>query len=492
MKALNRYVNLIGLSALLLAGCNQSERDRSAAAQPNDGSLQTTNAQTSRQNSSSNEAAPNFAALVEQVGDAVVNIEVVQGTQQAIVSGAPGDPLTEFFRRFGGQPPGAAPRQAPARGAGSGFIVNRDGTILTNAHVVANADEVTVRLRDRREFAAKVIGADARSDVAVVKIEADNLPTVALGNVEAVRPGQWVLAIGSPFGFENSATSGIVSATSRSVGGEVDVPFIQTDVAVNPGNSGGPLFNVNGEVIGINSMILSGTGGYMGLSFAIPIDVASNIRDQLVSTGKVVRGRIGVAVQDVDAQLAQSFGLDRPRGALVSSVQPEGPAASAGIKPGDVILSVDGHDIEQSALLSSVITRIQPGTEAPINVWRNGRNETVEVNVGALDEQPEQRLATNSPSNVTEGARVGLAVRPLLPDEKRAANTEGQLVVEDAQGPALRAGIQPGDIILGVNGNPVSSPRQLKELVDKAKPNTPIAFLVQRGEGQMFVPIRVT
>ena len=290
-------------------------------------------------------ALPDFAPLVEQYGAAVVNVEVVQKVRQTRGPGGQSDdPLLDFFRRFGIPPPGGGGGRGegdgmPERGAGSGFIVSDDGYILTNAHVVMDADEVTVRLSDRREFAAKVIGSDERSDVAVIKIDANALPTVRIGDPQQLRPGEWVLAIGSPFGLENSATAGIVSATSRAVGGESNyVPFIQTDVAVNPGNSGGPLFNMRGEVVGMNSMIFSRTGGYMGLSFAVPIDVANDVREQLVKTGHVVRGRIGVAVQDMNAQLAQSFGLDRPRGALVSAVENDSPAASAGVKAGDVIL----------------------------------------------------------------------------------------------------------------------------------------------------------
>lgn len=267
-------------------------------------------------------ALPDFRPLVREYGDAVVNVEVLQRRERRDIRGAPEDPMYEFFRRFGIPPPyeqrGEPP---PARGAGSGFIVSEDGYILTNAHVVSGADRVTVRLTDRREFQAEVVGVDPRTDVAVIKIEATDLPTVRIGDPEALEPGQWVLAIGSPFGLENSVTAGIISATSRAVGPGSNVPFIQTDVAVNPGNSGGPLFNLQGEVVGINSMIFSQTGGYMGLSFAIPIDVATNVQQQLIEHGRVVRGRIGVIVQDVNAQLAQSFGLDRPRGALVSGVE---------------------------------------------------------------------------------------------------------------------------------------------------------------------------
>src|ERR1700745_3269013 len=305
---------------------------------------------------------PDFSTLVERYGPAVVNVEVVEKAQSGggIPGLSPNDPFYDFFRRFGIPTPDQGPqgRQAPVRGAGSGFIVNSDGYILTNTHVVANADEVTVRLTDRREFPAKVIGADERTDVAVIKINGTNLPIVKLGDPARLKPGQWVLAIGSPFGFENSATAGIVSATARSVPGENYVPFIQTDVPVNPGNSGGPLFNMAGEVIGINSQIFSRTGGFMGVSFAIPIDVARDVGEQLIKTGHVVRGRIGRPIQDVNAQLAESFGLDRPRGALVSSVEKDGPAARAGIAPGDVILAVDGRPIDLHGELSRSIASI--------------------------------------------------------------------------------------------------------------------------------------
>src|SRR3569833_646703 len=334
-------------------------------------------------------ALPDFSPLVEKYGPAVVNVEVVEKAQpQSGPQGlSPNDPFYDFFRRFGIPTPDQGQRgnAPPARGAGSGFIVSADGYILTNTHVVGNADEVTVRLTDRREFPAKVVGADERTDVAVIKINAANLPTVKLGDPSKVRPGQWVLAIGSPFGFENSATAGIISATSRSLPSDNYVPFIQTDVAVNPGNSGGPLFNLQGEVIGINSQIFSRTGGYMGLSFAIPIDVAMDVRDQLVKTGHVTRGRIGVTIQSIDGQLADSFGLDRPRGALVTTVIKDGPSAKAGIQPGDVILTVNDHVVETSSELPAVVARIKPGNDANLTVWREGKERPVKVKVDALD-----------------------------------------------------------------------------------------------------------
>jgi serine protease Do len=371
---------------------------------------------------------------------------------------------------------------------GSGFIVSNDGYILTNAHVVAEADDVNVRLTDRREFPAKVIGFDPHSDVAVIKIDAKDLPTVRIGNPEQVRPGEWVLAIGSPFGLDNSATAGIVSATSRAVGGEDNyVPFIQTDVAVNPGNSGGPLFNMRGEVIGMNSMIFSRTGGYMGLSFAIPIDVANDVREQLIKTGHVVRGRIGVAVQDVNAQLAQSFGLDRPHGALVSAVQKDSPAAKAGVKAGDVILAVNGHDIDRVGDLRNQVSQTKPGTTAELRVWRDGKATTVKAKVDELEEKEPVRTASRQGAS-DETAKLGIAVRPLTADEKKQVDTEGNLVVEEVSGPAAAAGLQPGDIILGVNGKPVASVQELRGAV-KSQQST-VALLVERGDAQVFIPIR--
>jgi serine protease Do len=421
-----------------------------------------------------------------------VNVEVVQQPQNA-GGMSPDDPFYDFFRRFGFPTPdfGQRGNPQPMRGAGSGFIVSPEGYILTNAHVVADADQVTVRLTDRREFQAKVIGVDRRTDVAVIKIPAQNLPSVRIGNPSQLRPGEWVLAIGSPFGFENSATAGIVSATSRSLPNEGSnyVPFIQTDVAVNPGNSGGPLFNMRGEVVGINSQIFSRTGGYMGLSFAIPIDVAMDVRDQLVKSGKVTRGRIGVSIQNVNAQLAESFGLDRPHGALVSSVVSGGPGAKAGLKPGDVILAVNGKPIEMSAELPTVIARMKPGTEARLTVWRNGREQNLDVRVDELKEEQSPLTGRASGRSSDEEARLGLTVRPLLPQEKEQVGTEGTLVIEQVNGPAAAAGVQPGDIILGMNGKRVNSLAELQEAAKGAGKTA--ALLVQRQGGQIFIPLRL-
>ena len=438
---------------------------------------------------------PDFTQLVERYGPAVVNVEVLEKSQpaQGLQGLPPNDPFYDFFRRFGIPTPDQGPRgnQPPVRGAGSGFIVSSDGYILTNTHVVAEAETVTVRLTDRREFQAKVIGADERTDVAVIKISATNLPIVKLGDPARIKPGQWVLAIGSPFGFENTVTAGIISATSRSLPNDNYVPFIQTDVAVNPGNSGGPLFNMAGEVIGINSQIFSRTGGFMGLSFAIPIDVARNVEEQLIKTGRVVRGRIGVTIQDLNAQLAESFGLDRPRGALVSSVEKDGPAAHAGIQPGDVILGVGGHSIEHYGELSGAIAAMKPGSDAQLALWRNGKQLSVNVAVAELHEQQALAAGRGRPAGGSGGkpGAFGLTVRPLSPQEKEQAGTQGSLVVEEATGAAANAEIQPGDIILGVNGKRVHSATELEQAAKSAGKN--VALLIQREDAQIFVPLRI-
>ena len=441
---------------------------------------------------------PDFTALVDRYGPAVVNVQVTE-RRDTQARGAPrgvdpNDPFSEFFRRFGipnpnqpGAPRGNAP---PARGEGSGFIVTPDGYIMTNAHVVRGASEVVVRMTDRREYPAKVIGLDDRTDVAVIKIEAANLPTVRLGNPESLKPGQWVVAIGSPFGMENSVTAGIVSATSRSLPDDPYVPFIQTDVAVNPGNSGGPLFNLNGEVVGMLWQIYSQTGGFMGLSFAIPIDVANDVRQQLVSNGRVQRGRIGVGIQPVTAALADSFGLDRPRGALVGSVEPDGPAEKAGLKSGDIILSVDGRQIERDAELPSIISSVKPGKQVQLDVWRD--RSTKKFSVAVVELKPEGLVATSNPQGGGDAASanaLGLSVRPLAPEERSQAGTEGSLLVEDVSGPAQAAGVRPGDVILGVNGTRVRTVAELSAAAKRTAGKT-VALLVQRGEAQVFIPLR--
>jgi serine protease Do len=434
---------------------------------------------------------PDFAGLVAEHGDAVVNVEVVQQRTVRAQGQRPDDSLLEFFRRFGMPAPELGPRgqPAPTRGAGSGFIVSRDGYVLTNAHVVADASEVTVRLTDRREFSAKVIGTDARSDVALLKIDApEQLPTVRIGDASQLRTGQWVLAIGSPFGLENTATAGIVSATARSVPGGSYVPFIQTDVAVNPGNSGGPLFNLQGEVIGINSMIFSQTGGYMGLSFAVPIDVAIDVRDQLLKNGRVVRGRIGITVQDVNAQLAKAFKMDRPRGALVSSVEKDSPAARAGIQPGDVIVAVGDHEIQHYGEVSGMVARMKPGTRTQVSVLRNAERRTLEVRVDEFAEQ--SGAAPGRTPDAGPATQLGMSVRPLTSEEKRQAETEGSIVVEAVTGAAAAAGVQPGDVVLGVNNKRVASVSELRDAVKGSSGDT-VALLIEREGAQIFVPLPV-
>jgi serine protease Do len=487
---------LICISAMaLLVGC--SDGDPAARSAERAGSAPAPSATAPTEKPKKAEFAaqhglPDFTGLVHRYGDAVVNVRII-GHGDA-------DPneqsLLEFFKRFhrgapGSGDPGAGSDEGPVlRGTGSGFIVSPDGYILTNAHVVAQADEVTVKLTDRREFPAKVIGSDTRSDVAVIKIDARDLPVVSIGDDKALEVGEWVLAIGAPFGLENTATAGIVSGTSRTIGGESPVPFIQTDVAVNPGNSGGPLFNLQGQVVGINSMIFSQSGGYMGISFAVPIDVAMDVREQLIKTGHVVRGRIGVVAQDVDASLAKSFKLDRPRGALVSAVEKGGPAAKGGVKPGDVILKVGSQPIEQSAELSNVIASTEPGKNTELTVWRGGKERELTVKVEQLEETGVKTGKAVQDRKEAEGAKLGLVVRPLTPQEKDQVETEGSIVVADVQGSAARAGIQPGDIILAVNDRSVSNVQDLREVAAKLKRGESAALLVERGGTQIFVPVR--
>jgi serine protease Do len=430
---------------------------------------------------------PDFTQLVERYGAAVVNVQVLERSHPAVDSDEEegsfqGDPLRDFLRRFG------APRtpMPPSRGEGSGFIVSPDGYILTNAHVVAEASEVTVKLTDRREFTAKVVGVDRRTDIAVLHIAAEHLPTVTVGNPASLKPGEWVVAIGSPFGFENSVTAGIVSATSRSLPNDY-TPFIQTDAAVNPGNSGGPLFNMRGEVVGVNSQIYSRNGGFMGISFAIPIDLAMGVEQQLVKSGKVERGRIGVVIQDVNQQLADSFGLDRPRGALVSQVEPGGPGAKAGLKPGDVILGVDGRRIERSSQLPTLISNLKPGSSATLELWRDKAARKLEIEVAELKEGRVNASFTPEERKGASSAKLGLALRPLTAEERRAAGVDNGLLVEDVDGPALKAQVQPGDVILGVNGRPVRSVAELEQAVSAG--GRTVALLVNRQGATLFLPL---
>jgi len=445
-------------------------------------------AQTPQVQRSAAVALPDFSALVEQNGPAVVNISTTAApvrTQMQLpqIPGDPGDPIQEFFRRFQiPMPQGDAIR----RGVGSGFIVSADGYILTNAHVVDDANEVTVKLTDKREFKAKVIGVDRRTDVALVKIDARNLPMVRIGDASKARVGEWVAAIGSPFGLENTVTAGIISAKSRSLPDENYVPFIQTDVAINPGNSGGPLFNMAGEVIGINSQIYSRTGGYMGLSFAVPIEVAMKVKTDLQKYGKVSRGRLGVTIQGVTQELADSFGLKKAQGALVSAVEAKSPADKAGVKTGDIILAVDGRAIENSIDLPRMIGESRPGTAVTLKVWRQGETQELRASLG---EAPAEKVARADSESKTKPSKLGLAVRPLTEEERKQIEAEGGLLVEQSEGPAARAGVQAGDVILALNNQPVKSVDQLRRLVDRSRGS--VALLIQREGNKIYVPIRL-
>lgn len=425
---------------------------------------------------------PDFPLITQRYGPAVVNISVSGRSQATRDMSDMGDPL-EFFRQFqrGGRPQ----RDVPVRGMGSGFIVGADGIVLTNAHVVKDATDVTVKLPDRREFKAKVLGTDPKTDVAVLKIEARNLPVVTLGTSESLRVGEWVLAIGAPFGFENTVTAGVVSAKGRSLPDDSAVPFIQTDVAVNPGNSGGPLFNAKGEVVGINSQIYSQSGGYQGVSFAIPIDLAVKIKDQIVAHGKVEHARLGVSVQEVNQSLADSFGLDRPEGALVAHVEKGSAAERAGLKPGDVIRAANGKPIVASGDLPAIVGLSRPGDRIALDVWRQGQKVQL---TAELSRSGDKAVAAAAPADGS-GGRLGLALRPLEPQERQQAGVRAGVVVEDVAGPAEAAGVAPGDIVLAVNGTPVSSVEEVKAVVAKAQKS--IALLIQRGDEQIFVPVRV-
>jgi serine protease Do len=427
---------------------------------------------------------PDFTALVDKAGAAVVNISTVGKAKQTALDQDevdPDSPFGDFLRRFG---PQLQPRNVPSRGVGSGFIVSPDGYIITNAHVVDDASEVTVKLTDRREFTAKVIGADKRTDIALIKIDARNLPALDMSSPPPVKKGEWVVAIGSPFGFENSVSAGIVSGLHRALPGGQMTPFIQTDVAVNPGNSGGPLLNTAGQVVGVNSQIYSRSGGFMGLSFAIPADVAAKVADQLRTTGKVAHGRIGVGIQPIDQSLAQSFGLPDSDGALVGTVEKDSPASRAGFKSGDIIRKIDGEAVTDSTDVTSRIGNMAPGTKANVEVWRDGKPVNLAVTVGTFDDE---KVASKTDQSDRHG-KLGLAMRPLTPDEKSQVGHDG-LVVEQATGPAALAGIQPGDLIVGVGTAKVKSIDELRKLVDKS--GKTVALLVERDGRQIYVPVRV-
>ncbi|MDP2142780.1 MAG: DegQ family serine endoprotease [Gallionella sp.] len=435
---------------------------------------------------------PDFTELVEKQGAAVVNISTTQIVRQAQgIPGIPeGDPFFEFFRRFAPQ----MPREQESQSLGSGFLISEDGYLLTNAHVVDRADKITVRLTDKREFKARVIGSDKRTDVALLKIEATGLPKVRLGEPDKLKVGEWVIAIGSPFGFDSSVTAGIVSAKGRSLPQDNFVPFIQTDVAINPGNSGGPLFNMNGEVVGINSQIYTRSGGSMGLSFAIPIDVAIQVSDQLRSTGKVTRGRIGVTIQELTRELAESFGLSKPEGALISSVEKNGPADKAGIEASDVILKFGGKAVISSADLPRIVAATKPGSKAAVELWRKGEVKQVAVVIAEMPEEGKLAKAVKKlEDDVAEMiARLGIAVSELTREQAQELQVGGGLLVEEVKSSAARAaGLQHGDVLLAIGNMPIRSLAQFNDILKQVPKGRNVALLVRREDAATYVAIRL-
>jgi serine protease Do len=429
--------------------------------------------------------APNYRAIVAQNRDSVVGVTVsgeVQVATQQNPFGNDGDENNPFFQFFR-QMPHPRGQEMPTHAQGSGFVVSSDGVILTNAHVVDGAKEVTVKLIDHREFKAKVLGTDKTSDIAVLKIDAHGLPAVRLGNSDKLGVGDYVLAIGAPFGLEETATAGIVSATGRSLPGDGAVPFIQTDAAVNPGNSGGPLFDSTGAVVGINSQIYTNSGGYQGVSFAIPINLAQGVEEQIVRTGKVEHGRLGVEIQSVDQSLARSFKLSSPAGALVAKVEPDSAAAHAGVKAGDVILKYNGTTVADSGQLSVSVNATAPGEKVTLDVIRDGKPMTITATLGSAGSAT---LAQNG-EVAPEGAHLGMKLRPLTPEERSQAGVSGGLVVEESSGHAAEAGIQEGDVVLAVNGTPVDSVAQMRSLLHGH--DSQVALLIQRGDTRIFVPV---
>jgi len=447
---------------------------------------------------------PDFTELVEQVGPSVVNIRTLEKVRGGGAANAPDEQMLEFFRRFGiPVPPGAGkgnPRQDRGgndeerpTGVGSGFILTQDGFIMTNAHVVDSADELLVTLPDKREFKARVVGADKRTDVAVVKIEALGLPAVRIGDANRIKVGEWVMAIGSPFGLENSVTAGIVSAKQRDTGDYL--PFIQTDVAINPGNSGGPLINMRGEVIGINSQIYSRSGGFMGISFAIPIDEAIRVSEQLRATGKVTRGRIGVSIDQVPKDVAESLGLGEAKGALVRGVEADSPAGKAGIEAGDIITRFDGKVIDKSVDLPRLVGNTKPGTRSTITVFRRGQSKDLAIVVGEVE--PEQRQTAKRPGS-NEGKAVpsgvakglGLGLSDLTDAQRSQLKIKGGIRIESVDGAAARAGLREGDVILTVANTEVGSVKEFESVVAKQDKNRPVSLLIRRGEWAQYVVIR--
>jgi len=442
---------------------------------------------------------PDFTELAEKQGPAVVNISitsVVHGTGIGF-PGMPNDEnLQEFLRRFGipgmpGMPGQDGGQDYKSQSLGSGFIISADGYILTNAHVVNEADEVLVKLYDKREFKAKIIGADKRTDVALIKIEATGLPKVTIGDPNALKVGEWVAAIGSPFGLENTMTAGIVSAKGRALPQENYVPFIQTDVAINPGNSGGPLFNLRGEVVGVNSQIYSKSGGSMGLSFSIPIDVAIDISNQLKANGRIARGWLGIGIQEITKELAESFGLKQTNGALIAGVEKNSPADKGGLEAGDIILKFDGKPITTSSDLPRVVAATKPGKVVPVEVVRKGANKTLQLGVGEMPNEQGEAPAVSKEPVKPEANKVGLTLRELTPQQKKKLNGKNGLLVVESSGAAAQAGIRRGDVILGLNNNESQSVDLFNKQINAVPSGKTIAVLVQRGENTLYVPIKI-
>ncbi|WP_313084973.1 DegQ family serine endoprotease [Pseudomonas sp.] len=438
---------------------------------------------------------PDFTPLVEDASPAVVNISTKQtqpmrGAQAQMPDLEDIPPMfRDFFERGMPQQP---ERRREVQSLGSGFIISEDGYILTNNHVVADADEIMVRLPDRSEMQAKLVGADPRSDVALLKIEGDGLPTVKIGKSEALKAGEWVVAIGSPFGFDHTVTAGVVSATGRSLPNESYVPFIQTDVAINPGNSGGPLFNLDGEVVGINSQIFTRSGGFMGLSFAIPIDVAMDVANQLRDNGKVSRGWLGVVIQEVNKDLAESFGLERPAGALVAQVMDSGPAAKGGLKVGDVILSVNGESIDMSGDLPHLVGSMKPGSKAKLEVVRDGEHKTLNIEIGALPEDGDVMAADGSGGISHSSNRLGVTVTELTDAQRQALEISGGVVIREiSQGPAAMIGLRPGDVITHLNNEAIDSVKEFTKVVKDLPKNRSVSMRVLREGRASFITFKL-
>ena len=448
-------------------------------------------------------ALPDFSDLVEQNSPVVVNISTTQKVKQGMGGLPPNmqmpdlpedSPFNDLFKHFFGEGgPNGEPLERDAKSLGSGVIISSDGYVLTNNHVVKDAEEIIVRLSDHRELVASVVGLDERSDIALLKLDADNLPAAKLGKSEELKVGEWVLAIGSPFGFERTATAGIVSAKGRALPRENYVPFIQTDVAINPGNSGGPLFNMDGEVIGVNSQIFSRTGGYMGLSFAIPIEVAMNVAEQLKTKGRVSRGWLGVLIQDVTRELAQSFGMKKPMGALVSKVLDDSPAGKGGIEVGDVILSFDGREVVNSSNLPPIVGSTPVGREVDVKVLRNGKARTLKVTLGELQDEDKEEVVASSTGPAANTTRLGLSVSEVPADLREQLDLKkgGVLVSDVSSGAASKAGVRKGDVIVMFNAKRVKDIEHFRAMVDEAPADAVVPVLVHRAGGPTFLAIKI-